>query len=181
MRCSRFRKILRAGFEVGDQEHPEYADVQRHEHECRDCADFVLRRNMKVRGISVAGQPCIHIAYRVNAICKEHPDPWDCPDVVLVYSPTFREWGIPVRNQPRFRADCQITVSHCPWCGVELPRSLRTEYFERMDELGVDDALCSNRGVPVPYRSDAWWRSDPARYGTMRRRADRPKRRAPSR
>jgi hypothetical protein len=73
--------------------------------------------------------------------------------VPFVYSPKLREWGLVLGEGPVMQL-----VSHCPWCGVELPGSLRDEYFDRLDALGVEPDAPD---LPLHLRSDAWWRVAP--------------------
>lgn len=49
-------------------------------------------------------------------------------------------------------------IDHCPWCGEKLPTSLRDEFFDRLEELGLEP---NDLDVPLDLRSDAWWRIRP--------------------
>lgn len=71
--------------------------------------------------------------------------------VPLSYVPKLREWGVLIDGGPMMQV-----VSHCPWCGVALPGSLRDAYFDQLEALGVEpDAL----DLPLHLRTDAWWRN----------------------
>lgn len=79
-------------------------------------------------------------------------------DRVVVYVDHFREYGVPVND-----GGCShIVIEHCPWCGAKLPGSLRDEWFDILDHMGLeaDDAR-----IPEDMKSDAWWQS---KYGTTR-------------
>jgi hypothetical protein len=69
------------------------------------------------------------------------------------YTPTFREFAV-VCSPP----ETQYTFRWCPWCGEELPKSLREEFYEEIWALGLDD---DDDPLPAKYRSDAWWRQQP--------------------
>ncbi len=45
-------------------------------------------------------------------------------------------------------------ITHCPWCGAELPASRRDEWFVEVEQRGLspDDPTLDER-----YRTDAWW------------------------
>lgn len=55
-------------------------------------------------------------------------------DTPLVYNDRLREYGL----QVRFRGgNTWDEVNFCPWCGADLPTSLRDEWFEAMEGLGT--------------------------------------------
>lgn len=77
-------------------------------------------------------------------------DPWDDPDVVVVYLPKFDEYGLPVRDG----GTSMVVIGHCPWCGARLPGSRRDAWFDEMERLGLDPW---EDEVPVEYHSSDWW------------------------
>ena len=70
------------------------------------------------------------------------------------YDDAKREYFIVVR-----RLGCRSTIiqaiSFCPICGEKLPESLRGEWFDRLEALGVDPM---NDPIPAPYQDGSWWR-----------------------
>ena len=52
-----------------------------------------------------------------------------------------------------------VRITHCPWCGTKLPESLREEWFDRLDRLGLEPG---DPAIPESMRSDDWWRADQA-------------------
>jgi hypothetical protein len=70
-------------------------------------------------------------------------------ELYLNFSPRFREYGIVYADG----SVSQQTIYFCPWCSSKLPSSLRLEWFEELDRLGLepDDEL------PAELNSDAWW------------------------
>jgi hypothetical protein len=84
--------------------------------------------------------------------CAQHAAPDDCPDVVVIYSPTFDEYGIPIRDG----GSSVHGIQFCRWCGTRLPTSKRDLWFDTLAKLGFDGPL--SQDIPVEYRSDAWWR-----------------------
>ena len=70
--------------------------------------------------------------------------------VPFVYLPKFREWALVISGSQALQL-----VSHCPWCGEPLPVSLRDEWFDRLDGLGLEP---ESPDVPLHLRGDAWWR-----------------------
>ncbi|HXQ86113.1 MAG TPA: hypothetical protein VN746_05515 [Gaiella sp.] len=83
--------------------------------------------------------------------CDDHPDRFDCPDALVGYWPTLREYGLIVHDG----GTSMIVIAYCPWCGANLPSSLRDEWYDRLDQLGLDP---DDPRVPETMRSDAWWR-----------------------
>lgn len=70
----------------------------------------------------------------------------------LTYIPKFREYGIEYRES--FGGGRQV-IKHCPWCGKRLPDSLRTIWFEELDQLGLDP----DDDLPDSLLTEAWWRA----------------------
>jgi len=70
----------------------------------------------------------------------------------LIYNPKFREFGIQVLDGG---SSVQI-ISYCPWCGKSLPSSLRDEWFDRIEILGLEP---DDEGVPEEMQTDAWWKT----------------------
>lgn len=70
-------------------------------------------------------------------------------ELYLNFSPRFCEYGIAYADG----SASQQTIHFCPWCSSKLPLSLRMEWFEELDRLGLepDDEL------PAELTSDAWW------------------------
>lgn len=128
-------------------------EIREHLRGCEKCGDWYRARVVEGRGADPSLFACVHLAYFVTRTCREHPDPFDCPETIVVYQPEFDEYAIPVRSEPA----TLVPITHCPWCGIALPPSRREEWIQRVAGLGVTDP--SDENVPEPYRSDAWWRS----------------------
>lgn len=66
--------------------------------------------------------------------CTKCHDEWACSDTLIKYLDKFEEYGIIIH-------DGTSSISHidfCPYCGVTLPTSRRDEYFDLMDQVGLD-------------------------------------------
>jgi hypothetical protein len=74
-----------------------------------------MGKQVEASGHSANDYPCVHIAYHVTKQCETHPEPWDCPDVLIVKSESG-EFGIPIRDGGR----SHVIIHYCPWCGIEL-------------------------------------------------------------
>jgi Domain of unknown function (DUF6980) len=78
------------------------------------------------------------------------------PQAPVVYSPVFREFGLPVFDG----GPSATTLAFDPWSGKALPPSVRDAYFDEAEkilghEVGLlDDALDT---LPDSFRSEAWW------------------------
>ena len=85
--------------------------------------------------------------------CAQMRDRLADGETAIRYWSKFREYGIPVLD----RGDSAILIQFCPWCGVSLPESLRTKWFDRLERLGLD---IDDPNVPAAMQSAAWWRND---------------------
>ncbi len=96
---------------------------------------------------------CNRMSLALGHTCSLHPDPYDCPDSLIAYAPTFDEYGLIIHDG----GPSYLRITHCPWCGSRLPESKRDRYFDRLAELGLDDTPAEN--LPEHFKSDAWWQS----------------------
>ena len=64
----------------------------------------------------------------------------------LVFIPKFREYGVQVLDG----GTSFLALSFCPWCATKLPSSLRDQWFDEMERLGVDPLV--KNAVPEIYR-----------------------------
>jgi len=71
----------------------------------------------------------------------------------LIYIPKFREHALLLEGGPMMHR-----ISYCPWCGEELPTSLRDRFFDHLETMGLEP---EDPDVPVHFRSDAWWKLGP--------------------
>jgi hypothetical protein len=92
---------------------------------------------------------------QINYRCDQHPDPYDCPDNLVVYSAKFDEYGLIVHDDG---GHSYVTVQFCPWCGAKSPEPKREHWFRDLEAKGFDDPL--RQDIPDAYRSDAWYRKD---------------------
>src|SRR5262245_58504952 len=96
---------------------PEWSAWINHFQQCRECSDWTLAQRVTLRGHNPQTFPCVHIANQLTQTCPQHPDPNDCPDIILVYEPRFDEYAISGRG----REPPLSTIRFCPWCGIKLP------------------------------------------------------------
>jgi len=97
--------------------------------------------------------PCCHqMAEQANFRCSDHPNPFDCGDSLIFYSPVFDEYGLIIHDG----GASYLHITHCPWCGVRLPKAKRDLWFETLEELGYDAPLDQN--IPKEFTTDAWYR-----------------------
>lgn len=99
---------------------------------------------------------CAEMRRALVNLCEEHEsDPFACPDMLIAYSDTFDEYGLIIHDG----GPSYLVISACPFCGSDLPESRRDEWFERLEEMGIDDPL-SDR-IPEVFMSGAWRRARP--------------------
>lgn len=68
------------------------------------------------------------------------------------YWPKFDEYGLPI-------VDGGTSVSllrFCPWCGGVLPESRRDQWFNELEEMGIDPD--HQIEIPMRYMTDGWCR-----------------------
>lgn len=82
--------------------------------------------------------------------CPEMLQFIDDERVPVVYEPRFREYSLAL-----LQSGASQLIRFCPWCGAELPASLRDRFFDELERIGVDYA---SEVCPVAYGTDAWWR-----------------------
>ena len=83
--------------------------------------------------------------------CTKHNNEYECPDVLVKYIDKFDEYGLIIHD-----GGCSlITISFCPFCGNELPKSKRDLWFEKLEKLGFDDP--SEQNIPKEYESNEWY------------------------
>lgn len=66
----------------------------------------------------------------------------------LRYTPHTREFGISVLDG----GSSKIRIFYCPLTGKKLPASLSDQWFDRLDELGLEP-----EDAPPEMRSKDWW------------------------
>lgn len=84
--------------------------------------------------------------------CHEMTFHLEAAELHLSYDNRFREYGIHYRSE--YGIGLQM-ISNCPWCGSQLPASLRDAWFDELDRLG----RAPEDDLPAPLQSDAWWRT----------------------
>lgn len=51
-------------------------------------------------------------------------------------------------------------LKYCPWCGIELPKSLWDRWYEEIEKLGFELPLEPDDydKIPKEYMTDEWWK-----------------------
>jgi hypothetical protein len=93
---------------------------------------------------------CDALRERVEQRCDEHPDPFDCPDKLVSFSPKFQEFGLIVHDG----GSSSIGIDYCPWCGAGLPASARDRWFDELERRGLQDP----DDAPADMQTEAWLR-----------------------
>ena len=80
----------------------------------------------------------------------------DDPRLPVGYTPRFREYWIPLVDGHAYQR-----INFCPWCGADLPDSLRYEYFDALEGIDPEfDVMTELSDLPAEFRGDSWWRAD---------------------
>lgn len=74
-------------------------------------------------------------------------------DDIIYYSLKFDEYGIIIHDG----GSSYITIEFCPWCGKRLPNSKRDLWFDKLDELGIENPM--ENEIPIEFTTDEWWKS----------------------
>ena len=88
--------------------------------------------------------------YLVSRLARE--------DACIGYSNSFREFYLK-------RSDTKSVINliwFCPWCGKNLPKGLRKEWFDILEKeynIETDIMEWKNRSdIPQEFKSDEWWK-----------------------
>jgi len=88
-----------------------------------------------------------------NACCTQMQYALDEPEIPLVCTPKFREIGVQVLDG----GTSQIELFYCPWCGQKLPKSLRSEWFDELERLGIDP---NGDNIPAEFSDEHWYKQE---------------------
>ena len=83
--------------------------------------------------------------------CSEMARHLDNGEVAITYLDHFREYGIRILDG----GSALQSISFCPWCGKKLPVSLRDQWFDKVEGLGLEP---DDPKLPSEFRSGEWWR-----------------------
>ena len=84
--------------------------------------------------------------------CPRMSDAVNDLDLPIVFEPKYREYGIRVLDG----GSSSLGITFCPWCGEQLPDSLRNEWFERLEKMGIDPY---GKGIPAEFMDERWYRN----------------------
>ncbi|WP_120495767.1 hypothetical protein [Kiloniella sp. EL199] len=93
---------------------------------------------------------CDAMTQYLSLTCKDHNDPFECPDVLISYSDRFEEYGLIIHDG----GASSISIDFCPWCGTKLPDSKRDLWFDTLEALGFDDP--GEQDIPESFNSNKW-------------------------
>jgi len=77
-------------------------------------------------------------------------DAIDSSESSVVFVSKFREYGLKIIDG----GSSYLEINFCPWCGSRLPDSLRDEWFDRLEYLGIDPAV---NKIPEEFLNDLWY------------------------
>jgi hypothetical protein len=60
---------------------------------------------------------------RVEYICEQHSDAFECADNLIYYSKKFNEYGLIIHDG----GSSYAVINFCPFCGEKLPESKRKD------------------------------------------------------
>jgi hypothetical protein len=116
----------------------------------KPATDQAKEEYCRARGIGPEQHCCLDMAYAIShPVDVEHQG----PNRVLDWIASWNEYLIPVA----YDGYAATQIRFCPFCSRELPRSLKSEWYEALYALGYTDP--SEQDIPSEYDSDAWWRN----------------------
>ena len=80
---------------------------------------------------------------------------------IIQYSDRFDEYGIVIHDG----GNSSIIINYCPWCGKELPKSKRDEWFDTLEKLGFINPL--EEDIPIEFKSNLWWNKNDIRDNSL--------------
>ena len=73
---------------------------------------------------------------------------------LVKYDDSYREYYLLVRSHGDI--ENRQRIYNCPWCGCCLPDSLRDQWFDELEAMGIDPIEHPDM-IPEAYKSDEWW------------------------
>jgi uncharacterized protein DUF6980 len=59
---------------------------------------------------------CDSMNYWATFVCDQHPNPFECPDSLVIFDEAKRAYGLIVHDG----GSSYIAIQFCPWCGSKL-------------------------------------------------------------
>ncbi len=91
---------------------------------------------------------CTLMARNVEATCDQHPNRFDCPDMLVEYIEKFDSYGLIIHGA----GSSIMQIDFCPWCGSKL-RDLSGQFFDEIEALGLE----LSDDLPKKYQTAEWW------------------------
>lgn len=85
--------------------------------------------------------------------CNEFINAITADEIGLCYIPKFREYGISILDG----GSSYLIIKFCPFCSNNLPESLRSEWFNRVERLDLEPSGWESK-LPEKFKTDAWWK-----------------------
>ena len=87
--------------------------------------------------------------------CEEMKEHLRGGEVAIEFLGKFREYGISYLDG----GSSIQTIRYCPWCGAQLPASLRERWFDEIERLGLEPG---DANIPEKYLTERWYLEDDA-------------------
>jgi Domain of unknown function (DUF6980) len=65
---------------------------------------------------------CERMELQVNRRCDQHPEPFDCADILIYHSEKAEQYGLIIHDS----GSSYSVIQYCPWCGNKLTESKHT-------------------------------------------------------
>jgi hypothetical protein len=60
---------------------------------------------------------CEMMNSQASHVCNQHPNPFDCPDAIILFSAAKNQYGLIIHDG----GTSSVTIEYCPWCGKKIP------------------------------------------------------------
>ncbi|MCP5468829.1 MAG: hypothetical protein H7A32_06130 [Deltaproteobacteria bacterium] len=90
----------------------------------------------------------------ISTCCAQMGKLLEDPRVKIKYNAKYREYSIPGSEDEVVRQ----LLDFCPWCGKKLPQSLRENWFDELEKLGITDPNNQPNEIPPEFKTDEWWK-----------------------
>jgi len=88
---------------------------------------------------------------KMSALCHDYmARALEDGDIPIKFSRAYREHTIRVLDG----GYSGIVINYCPWCGFRFPCSLRHDWFDTLEGIGIDPV---EQDVPEEFSDERWY------------------------
>ncbi len=96
---------------------------------------------------------CDTMRHQVMYRCDQHPNPFDCPDNLIMYSERSDDYALIIHDGMGYSTGSLAHIRFCPWCGTDIETTRRIKQRLRVGKrtsehyraLSLDDDALERR------------------------------------